>query len=175
MHTQAADTPAANPRVERFFELIDRLAELRGRNVSTIVNLVALRSLPAGTFGRAWADFLDQHGLSPLTTGSRRKQLHDGIHVLTGYGSDPIGEAEVQAFLLGAKFSTTNLLIGLGLLRLLYQQLPPNQTSRFSQMPWESLQRAYQRGQRSRFNPDTWQPELLWQLPLAQVQALLGL
>ncbi|HEY9806581.1 MAG TPA: hypothetical protein V6D04_08435, partial [Candidatus Obscuribacterales bacterium] len=61
MHTQAVATPAANPRVERFFKLIDRLAELRGRNVSTIVNLVALRSLPAGTFGRAWADFLDQH------------------------------------------------------------------------------------------------------------------
>ncbi|HEY9750265.1 MAG TPA: hypothetical protein V6C63_16390, partial [Allocoleopsis sp.] len=86
MQTQAA-APASNPRVERFFKFIDRMAELRGRNVSTIVNLVILRSLPAGTFGRAWADFLDQHGLSPLTTGSRRKQLHNGIHVLTGYGS----------------------------------------------------------------------------------------
>ena len=174
MQTQAA-VPAPNPRVERFFQLIDRLAELRGRNVPTIVNLATLRSLPEGTFGRAWANFLDQHGLSPLSTGSRHKQLHDGIHVLTGYGSDPIGEAEVQAFLLGTKFSTTNLLIGLGLLRLLYQQLPETQALKFSQMPWERLQQAYQRGQRSRFNPDTWQPELLWQLPLAQVQALFGL
>lgn len=174
MQTQAA-APALNPRVERFFKLIDRIAELRGRNVPTIVNLAVLRSLPPGTFGRAWADFLDQHGLSPLTTGSRRKQLHDGIHVLTGYGSDPIGEAEVQAFLLGAKFSTPNLLIGLGLLRLLYQQLPPNQTPKLSQMPWKSLQQAYQRGQRSHFNPDAWQPELFWQLPLERVQALFGL
>ena len=175
MNTQAAAAPAFNPKVERFFELIDRLAELQGRNVPTIVNLAVLRSLPIGTFGRAWADFLDQHGLSPLTTGSRRKQLHDGIHVLTGYSSDPIGEAEVQAFLLGTKFSTTNLLIGLGLLRVLYQQLPKNQTPKFNHMPWERLQQAYQRGQRSRLDPDTWQPELLWQLPLAQVQALFGL
>ena len=175
MHTQAAAAPASNPRVERFFKLIDRIAELRGRNVPTIVNLATLRSLPVGTFGRAWADFLDQHGLSPLTTGSRRKQLHDGIHILTGYGSDPIGEAEVQAFLIGAKFSTTNFLIGLGLLRLLYQQLPQNQSAKFSQMPWQRLQQAYQRGQRSRLDPDTWQPERLWQLPLAQVQALFGL
>src|SRR6476469_1595214 len=162
-------------KIEQFFIFLDRVSELRGRNVPQIVQIEELRSLPISTFGRAVADFLDQNNLSPFTTGSRRKQLHDTIHVLTGYGSDPVGEAEVQAFLLGAKFSTTNLLIGLGLLRLLYQQLPPNQPSRFNQMPWESLQRAYQRGQRSRFNPDTWQPELLWQLPLAQVQALLGL
>ncbi|MEP0869975.1 ubiquinone biosynthesis protein COQ4 [Trichocoleus desertorum AS-A10] len=175
MNAQTVATPASNPRVERFFKLIDRIAELRGRNVPTIVNLTTLRSLPTGTFGRAWADFLAQHGLSPLTTGSRRKQLHDGIHILTGYGSDSIGEAEVQAFLLGTKFSTTNLLIGLGLLRLLYQQLPQNQTPKFSQMPWERLKQAYQRGQRSRLEPDTWQPEQLWQLPLAQVQALFGL
>lgn len=175
MSTQAAAAPASNPKVERFFKLIDRLAELQGRNVPTIVNLAVLQSLPTGTFGRAWADFLDQHGLSPLTTGSRRKQLHDGIHVLTGYGSDPIGEAEVQAFLLGTKFSTTNLLIGLGLLRVLYQQLPKNQTPKFNQMPWERLQQAYQRGQRSRLDPDKWQPELLWKLPLAQVQALFDL
>jgi ubiquinone biosynthesis protein Coq4 len=40
-------------------------------------------------------------------SGPRRQQLHDGIHVLTGYGTDPVGEAEVQAFLLGLKVSVS--------------------------------------------------------------------
>ncbi|MBW4488011.1 MAG: ubiquinone biosynthesis protein COQ4 [Trichocoleus desertorum ATA4-8-CV12] len=71
------------------------------QTVPTIVNLALSRSLPTGTFGGAWADFLDQNGRSPLTTGFRHKQLHDGIHILTGYGSDSLAEAEVQAFLLG--------------------------------------------------------------------------
>ncbi len=63
-----------------------------------IVEIEKLRSLPSGTFGRTWADFLDAHHLPPMTTGPRRKQLHDGVHVLTSYGTDPIGEAKVQAF-----------------------------------------------------------------------------
>ncbi|MFB2897015.1 Coq4 family protein [Aerosakkonemataceae cyanobacterium BLCC-F50] len=161
-------------RIQQFFDFLDRTSELTGRNVPQIVHIEELRVLPSGTFGRAVADFLDQNHLTPFSTGSRRKQLHDTIHVLTGYGSDPVGEAEVQAFLLGNKFNLFNLTIGLGLLRLIHKQLLLNQTT-VANFSWERLWRAYQRGSHVRLDPDTWQPEHLWELPLHKVQAFIGI
>lgn len=161
------------PLFQEFLKLVDRLAEVRGASIPTIVDIEKLRLLPSGTFGRAWADFLDAHNLSPFTTGSRRKQLHDGVHILTGYGSDRIGEAQVQAFLLGAKFTPFNAFLGLLLLLGIYkQQRQANIAPHFS---WNILWQAYQRGCNVRFDPDTWQPELLWELPLAEVQALFNI
>ena len=155
------------PKIQGFFKVIDNFSEVRGKNVPQIVDIDKLRSFPEGSFGKAWANFLDDNDLQPLTTGFRRKQLHDGIHVLTDYGSDPIGEAELQAFLLGAKFGLLNLLIGVGLLRMVRKRFG-NQTQEVKQKMWK----AYQRGQSCNFNPDTWEPELLWDLPLNEVKAM---
>jgi ubiquinone biosynthesis protein COQ4 len=162
-------TASVNPayRFEKFLNLLDRWTEAKGLNVPQIVEIEKLKSLPNGTFGRIWADFIHENKIQPFTTGSRRKQLHDGVHVLTGYAIDPIGEAEVQAFLLGAKFTVANLMLGLGLLRMIYTNL--NHQQQFS---WGRLQKAYQRGCESNFDPDTWQPELLWNLPLIDVQKI---
>ena len=165
--------PHPTPRLKKFLKLVDRIAEVRGASVPPIVEIEKLRSLPCGTFGRAWADFLDTHHLSAFTTGSRRKQLHDGVHLLTGYGTDPISEAQVQAFLLGAKFNVMNLVIGLLLLRGIDKS--QHQVSDGCHFSWDILWQAYQRGHQSQFDPDTWQPELLWQLPLVEVQALFKL
>ncbi|MFM6156014.1 MAG: hypothetical protein ACKPE3_23960, partial [Sphaerospermopsis kisseleviana] len=99
-----------NVRVQKFLNLLDTITENKGLNVQQIVKIEQLRSLPLGTFGRKWADFLDDNNIQPFTTGIRRKQLHDGVHILTGYGIDSIGEAEVQAFLLGSKFTIANLI-----------------------------------------------------------------
>ncbi|MEA5574860.1 Coq4 family protein [Anabaena sp. UHCC 0451] len=156
-------------RVEKFLDLLDHFTEAKGLNVPQIVEIDKLKSLPQGTFGRTWADFLNQNNLQPFITGTRRKQLHDGVHVLAGYATDPIGEAELQAFLLGAKFTITNLMLGLGLLRMIYKNLNYQQ-----QFAWERLQKAYQRGCDSNFDPDIWQPELLWHLPLTDVQKMFG-
>ena len=153
--------------IQLFFYLIDRITAAQGLNREQIVDINKLRLLPKGTFGRAWADFLDQNNLQPLTSGSRRKQLHDGVHVLTGYGSDTIGEAEVQAFLLGAKFTIFNLAIALGLLPIIYKRLPV-QTRFIKDRIWQ----AYQRGLKCQFDPDSWEPELLWSKTLTDVQAL---
>jgi ubiquinone biosynthesis protein Coq4 len=94
-------TDASNPtpRLQPFLDLIDRITEARGEHIPPIVNIEELRSLPLGTFGRTWADFLDTNHIKPFITGPRRKQLHDGVHVLTGYGTYPINKAEVKAFL----------------------------------------------------------------------------
>lgn len=166
-----------NPKAqfEWFIAFNDRLAERRGLTVPPIVDIAYLRSLPVGTFGRAWADFLEHNHLQPLATGTRRKQLHDGIHVLTGYGSDLLGEAEVQAFLLGAKFGWLNLALSLGLLRLLAQRSHLQDPAITPKLLWNHLLKAYQRGQRSHLDPDAWQPEPLWQLPLAEARSQLGI
>ncbi|MBN3926601.1 MAG: hypothetical protein HWQ37_26555 [Nostoc sp. NMS4] len=165
-----AASPNPSPRLQQVLDVLDRIAQAQGRDVPQIVEIEKLRFLPTGTFGKTWADFLNEHNLKPFTTGSRRKQLHDGVHVLTGYGTDFIGEAEIQAFLLGTKFSITNLMLGLGLLRLIHKNLNSRQ-----EFTWGRLWQAYQRGCHSHFDPDTWQPELLWHLPLADVQVLFSI
>lgn len=167
------ETLNPTPRLQRLLKLIDRVADIRGASVPPIVDMETLRTLPPDTFGRTWADFLNAHHLKPFTTGSRRKQLHDGIHVLTGYGTDPISEAQVQAFLLGAKFSPLNLFLGLLLVQGIYKhQRRARNPLHFS---WDTLWRAYQRGCQAQFDPDTWQPELLWELPVTEVKALFNL
>ncbi len=79
-----------------------------------------LRQLPDGSLGRAYVDFMEQEGLSAqglvdeyarFDTGfmdqypdtvqwyfNRRRDTHDLLHVLTGYGRDALGEACVLAF-----------------------------------------------------------------------------
>jgi ubiquinone biosynthesis protein COQ4 len=167
---QSNQTANSDSRIARFLNAIDRLSDALGTSVLPIVDLEKLRSLPSGTFGRAWADSLDQHHLQPFTTGPRRKQLHDGVHILTGYGTDAIGEAEVQAFLLGAKFHLVHVILGLGLLRQVRQQ------SSFSHDSVKlRLQQAYWRGQRSQFDVDNWQPELMWSLSLDEVRSRVGI
>lgn len=153
--------------LHNFLAVIDQVSDRLGTSVPALVDLNALRQLPPETLGRSLADHLDQQQLQPFLTGPRRKQLHDSVHVLTGYDTSPIGEAEVQAFLLGTKFRLTHLLLGLGLLRLIHKRCPhcPNL--------WQRLWQAYQRGRASSLDIDRWQPEDQWTLPLAQVRRLL--
>jgi ubiquinone biosynthesis protein COQ4 len=162
------------PLIPLFLNLVDRVSDAFGVSVPPLVEMDKLRSLPPKTLGRAWADALDHAHLLPLTTGSRRKQLHDGIHVLTGYDTDAIGEAEVQAFLIGAKFRVVHLILGLGLLRLMQRQVFA-QPDLSAQQIKVRLWNAYQRGDRSHFDVDAWHPETMWHLPLAQVQAQFGI
>jgi ubiquinone biosynthesis protein Coq4 len=129
-----------------------------------LVPLATLRQFPKGTFGKAWADFVDHNQLTPFDYGFRRSQLHDGVHVLTGYGVDALGEAQVQAFLLGTKWHPINLIFGLALSRKARQEVGRTKSR-------QSLITAYQRGHASVFDPDTWQPQHYWHLPLETVQA----
>lgn len=169
---QFTSTPSS-PLLTHFLSLVDFISDTFGFSVPPFVELQTLRQLPSDTLGRAWADALDRDQLLPFTGGPRRKQLHDGVHVLTGYGTDAIGEAEVQAFLLGAKFRLAQVVLGLGTLRLIHRQAVrfPLTDANVRQR----LLRAYQRGQNSSFDVDTWQPETQWAMLLVDVQALFGL
>ncbi|MDJ1185856.1 Coq4 family protein [Roseofilum casamattae] len=161
--------------VDRVLNLLDEITAQFGLNVPPIVNMDYLRSLPADSFGYAWVKHLDDRNLKPFTRGLRRKQLHDGVHVLTGYDTDAIGEAEVQAFLLGAKFRPVHVLV-LGIILLGVQRRRKYQliSATRSQVK-ECITRAYHRGRESNFEPDTWQPEHLWNHSLRDVQLMFGL
>lgn len=162
-------------RVEHFLHLLNWVSDRFGLNTPPIVNMDYLRSHPLGSFGHAWAQHLDANGLKPFDKGLRRQQLHDGVHVLTGYGTDPLGEAEVQAFLLGAKFRLANVLLLLGLYRGINRQRR-HQLISLSQAEVRSrLMVAYHRGHNAQFDPDTWQPETLWEHSLAEVQMAFGI
>ena len=73
-----------------------------------------LKSLPAGTLGPAYYEFMaSEHlsaaGLAKVSTipqssddsiwfRERNREMHDLLHVVTGYGRDPLGEACLVAF-----------------------------------------------------------------------------
>lgn len=83
------------------------------------IDMPALRSLPEGSFGRAYARFLDDNGLHPFVVTeltspavmqrnlhwARYAVVHDMFHVLLGAGSDLAGEATVYAFTLAQRIS----------------------------------------------------------------------
>jgi ubiquinone biosynthesis protein COQ4 len=91
------------------------LAENR-RLLDRLSDRVSLAALPAGTLGRAYYDFmaaesLSAEGLVALSRierppapdevtlfRERNREMHDLLHVVTGYGRDPLGEACLVAF-----------------------------------------------------------------------------
>lgn len=152
---------------QRLFDIVDLGSKVLGLDVPQIVKIDTLRAMPNGSFGHAWAEFLDTNHLEPLTNGPRRKQLHDGVHVLTGYGSDLVGEAQVQAFMIGAKWEPANAAVLFAIMR--------GARRHGVMIAWETLVEAYQRGRRSLFEPDRWPAEKLWDLPLSCVRTCMNL
>ena len=72
---QELTTPSPNLPVQRLFNFVDGFAEAIGTSVPQIVEFEKLRSFEEGTFGRAWADFLDENNLAPLTTAEPLRAL----------------------------------------------------------------------------------------------------
>lgn len=83
------------------------------------IDIEELRGLAPGSFGRAYAEFLDQNGLHPFTVSeamppvvvtrnahwARYALMHDMFHVLLGYGPDLAGELGVYGFSLAQRTS----------------------------------------------------------------------
>ena len=127
----------------------------------------ALRALPEGSVGRAYLALVEGAGISPagiidasvagardqelLTdemrwTGDRMRDTHDLWHVVTGYGTDLVGEAAVLAF---SYAQTKNP--GIGLIVLLALKKGDRSVRR-------SLLEAYRRGRRA-----AWLPDVAWE------------
>ncbi len=93
----------------------------------------ALRRMPAGSLAHAYCDFMEKEGLSAQGLVdeferfahdkprfrdqfewylNRGRDVHDLLHVLTGYGRDGLGEACVLAFTYSQQPSPAHLFIG---------------------------------------------------------------
>lgn len=145
---------------------------------SHTIDVAAMAQLPAGTLGRAYADFLIANGLTPDVFDGpppgvkdertayaiqRLRQTHDLWHVVTGHNTDFAGEIRLQAFTyaqLGAPASL--ILAAVGTLK----------AARESVWLGREALAAYRDGKRAhRFATFRWEQH--WTTPLAEVRRLL--
>ena len=95
------------------------------------LDVAALRKLPKKTLGGAYAEFLDEHRITPLEPtrkGSayalRFTATHDLHHVVTGFDTTLAGEIGVLAFNIGQGTVAIGS-FGLGLAKILYSIVTP--------------------------------------------------
>jgi len=118
------------------------------------LDLAALGRLPEGTLGNAFARYFSDNGIHPFESPYEvrndvdylvkwYRETHDLHHVVTGYGTDAVGEMELQSFVAGNLGLRTSVLILLFAAVLRPHGLPP---------VWKyarKLRAAYRRGQQS--------------------------
>lgn len=139
------------------------------------VDLAALLELPESSLGHRYARFFSQPGVDPLLApprelsdsqylAKRMRETHDLHHLLTGYGTDMVGEHELQAFQYGNLGTPTSLLT---LLSTFHRRYP------FSRLTYlRRLRAAYRRGRAAAPLTDiVW--ESLWPVSLDQVRSRL--
>ncbi|MEJ7600250.1 MAG: Coq4 family protein [Kofleriaceae bacterium] len=172
-------------RIHRFLEHPDgrRLFDEHRTIDTRSVDLAALGALPVGTLGRAYADFLRTHQLSPDVLEAppaqvrdpaiayiiqRLRQTHDLWHVVTGYETDPGSEIALQAFTYGQLRNPSSFVLSVaGSLR----------AARVKPGLVREVARAMRAGRRAgKHHPLAVFPwEDHWHRPLAGVRAMLGI
>lgn len=176
-----ANAGSMKHRVQRFLDdpTGRRLFEERRAIDSKTVDLDALAALPEGTLGRAYAEFLRSHGLTPevfdgppdnLTDPAisyvvqRLRQTHDLWHVVTGFETDAPSEVALQAFTYAQVRAPSSLILAaMGTLR----------ASRERPTLARDVVVAFRAGNRAeRLAVFPWEDH--WATPLAEVRALLG-
>jgi len=192
----ALDGDEEEQRFQRFLANPEgaRLAEQRPSLVDCLSDRAALKALPAGSFGRAYLAYLDDTGFDPAGLVKLKAEMeahsesigealpvldetrewfrvrglptHDLWHVLTGYGTDDLGETLLLGFTCAQVGGRANLLLlagasvrsiqntGVGLAREIY--------------------RAWRRGRRAAWLAALPYEELLAQ-PLDAVRARAGI
>lgn len=156
--------------------------------LATLCDKDYLRSLPEGSFGRIYQNFLETEGLSAegLVDASRQspqweqrraefelfssrlRDSHDLQHVVTGYGRNPLGELSVLAF---SYAHTRNRGIGFLVLMGMFKfkkDLPHG-------IPvFRTIREAYRNGKKA-----VWFPGVDWEamlkLPLDEVRRVLNI
>jgi ubiquinone biosynthesis protein COQ4 len=135
------------------------LAERRSL-FDSLSNRARLAALPAGTLGRAYYDFvsaehLSAEGLAAVSNlnelppsddmtlfRERVRDMHDLLHVATGYGRDPLGEACLQAFGSAQTGLKGSALIAIAGGRKIARACP-------GQPVWRAIFEGYRRGRRA--------------------------
>ena len=160
------------------------LAERR-RLFDWLSDRARLATLPAGTLGRTYYDFvasehLSAEGLAAVSNldetlkpgedmtlfRERARDMHDLLHVVSGYGRDPLGEACLQAFTFAqSRLKGSAVIAVAGALRI--SQACPGQPV------WRAMLEGYRRGRRAGwFIAADW--EHLLDQPLETVRARFG-
>ena len=169
----AMHTMLAKPAVASF---------LAGQSPPLRFELGALRALPEGSLGRAFAVFLDQRGLDPtglyhsddvaVTDFDRFKlhmeRSHDLWHTVLGFDTDVAGELGLQAFTMAQLGSGLGyVILSAAMLNTLF--LNPEDGDR----RMEAITRGWQLGRRMRslFGAD-WATMVTW--PIEQVREHFG-
>ncbi len=164
---------------ERHAEGRTLLAE-RPRLDATALSVETLNDYPEQSLGRAYAAYFAANEIIPFEparlavvtaqeyVATRLREAHDVLHVVTGYGTDDIGELELQWFNFGN--------LGWGPLPILVfvASFFMGRMTKYGGV-WKVLARAraaYRRGRRSRSLASVrW--EDYWHMPLRDLQALL--
>lgn len=116
-----------------YVKTLPGVAEIvRDRYLAPSPNMAALATLPEGSLGRCFADYIQETGFDPnyyralpVTDDTsyiltRLRQTHDIWHLVTGLGSSVNGELGLQAFCLAQiRIPLPVLLIAGGLLKTL--------------------------------------------------------
>ena len=121
---------------------------------------VALAALPAGSLGRAYYDFMAAENLSaeglvkastiPQSTDDiiwfreRNREMHDLLHIVSGYGRDPLGEACLVAFSYAQTGQLGFAVIALFAGRRIAQARP-------GQPIWRAIFEGYRRGRAAKW------------------------
>jgi ubiquinone biosynthesis protein COQ4 len=147
---------------------------------SGTLDLAALRALPEATLGHMLAQYYADNGIEPFESpypvrtdveylAKRYREIHDVVHLITGYGTDPIGEMELQAFVLGnIGFRQAVMILGFAAV-LRTDGLPPI---------WayaDKLKAAYRRGRASKEVVLSPRYERYWESPVDVVRTEVGL
>lgn len=160
-----------------------RLLDVRPRLNTTTVSLAAMGALPEGTLGRAYKAYFEDNGLGVFEPPrirvetseeflcARMREAHDVLHVITGYGTDDIGEIELQCFNLanvpGAKIPLVTI-AGAIVTSLMGRMAPYG--GLFAVIA--RMRAAYRRGRASRALASImWEDH--WDRPLDELQLLL--
>lgn len=157
-----------------------RLLADRPRLDARTVSLATMAALPAESLGRAYAAYFEANAITPFAppelpvhsaqdyVATRLREAHDVFHLVTGYGTDDIGELELQWFNFGN--------LGKGPLPILVfvASFFMGRMKKYGGLRrvYQRARTAYRRGRRSRMLASVvW--EDYWHMPLSQVQTLL--
>lgn len=157
-----------------------RLLAERPRMNAHAISLAAMAAYPPGSLAHAYAAYFDANGIElfepptlPVETdhdyvATRLREVHDVFHVVTGYGTDDIGELELQWFNLGNLGWGPLPFIVFAASFVMGRMKPYGGMWRV----WKRAYAAYRRGRRSRrLASVVW--EDYWHMPVRDVQALL--
>jgi ubiquinone biosynthesis protein COQ4 len=188
---QFLDGDSEEQTFQRFLAAPDgpRLAAARPSLVAHLCDRAALAALRPGSFGRAYLDYLERTGFDPaglvklkvdlIEKGKREGEvipdldvtrewfrdrtilMHDLWHVLTGYGTDPLGEGALLYFTHAQAGGRANTIFICGIAARTVQ------AGELRYLPY--LAEAWRRGRRASWLAGLPYEELL-PLPLEEVQ-----